>query len=53
MNNLVCPGCHDGSLPDFDHYCDANDITTTEAPLALAAFLSLVTGSDVTMEKVS
>jgi len=34
-----CPGCHDGDIPDFDHFCDVLDVTEEETPIAFAAWL--------------
>ena len=37
---------------DFDAYCEANNITDEEAPMAFAAFLHLRTGWDGEATKV-
>ena len=38
---------------DFDAYCEANNITDEEAPMAFAAFLYLRTGWDGEAKPVS
>lgn len=41
VNFERCPGgCHDGDFADFDHFCDVNSVTTTDTPIAFAAWLN-------------
>ena len=35
---FTCPGCHDGTNPHFEHFCDALNITDDELPVALIAW---------------
>ena len=39
-------GTDDDFFAEFDRYCEANNITPDEAPMAFAAFLNLQTGWD-------
>ena len=36
---LNCPGCHDGDMADFDHFCDYFNVSEAETPHAFAAFM--------------
>ena len=42
----------DDFFADFDAYCEANNITEDETPMAFAAFLNLRTGWDGEATKV-
>lgn len=43
---IRCPGgCHAGDFADFDHYCDSIKATQAETPVALAAWLNLISDS--------
>lgn len=44
MSDLHCPGCHSGDFADFDHYCDVNDISMEDTPIAFAAWLHRISG---------
>ena len=45
-------GITSDAFADFDAYCEANNITEDEAPMAFAAFLNLRTGWDGEATKV-
>lgn len=48
----ICPGiCHKGDFADFDHYCDVNNISMKETPIAFGAWLHLMTGWDGDMKE--
>ena len=47
-----CDGCHDGDFPEFDHFCEALQVTAEEAPHAFAAWLGHRTGWDGRYERV-
>lgn len=49
---FVCTGCHSGDFADFDHFCDALDVTTEELPHAFAAWLGHRTGWDGRYEEI-
>lgn len=49
-----CPGdCHSGDFRDFDHYCDAKQITDDEVPAAFGAWMNALNGWDGTMSRVT
>ena len=43
----------DDFFADFDAYCEANNITEDEAPMAFAAFLNQETGWDGDVKEVT
>ncbi|WP_372659850.1 hypothetical protein [Amycolatopsis kentuckyensis] len=50
--DTVCPGCHSGDFPDFDHFVQARAIAPEDVGAAFGAWLNLTAGWDGDQDQV-